>query len=1079
MGIGLSRGILNTIVTVIMKDFVHLHTHSHYSLLDGLIKIDDLVAEVARLEMPAIALTDHGNLYGAIEFYQKAQKAGVQPILGVEAYIAQDRMSDRRPGIDEKRYHLIVLAENDEGYRNLVALTTKAHLEGFYYKPRLDHDTLRAHAQGLIALSGCMSGEIPSALLAGDYERAKHLAALYKDIFGAQNFFIEVSSHAGIAHHDRLQDMLTALAQETNTPTVATQDAHYLKPEDANAQDVLLAVQTNTRLDDTDRLTMKDDDFSLRSGATMAGLFRHNPAALAETREIAKRVSYNLPLGHTQLPHFPLPAGETAESYLKKLTFQNAYHRYGEPLPREVADRLAYELDVINKTGFSAYFLIVQDLVNWAKQQGIAVGPGRGSAAGSLVSYVLNITAIDPLHYQLLFERFMNPARISPPDIDLDFADVRKEEVLNYAAQKYGRDHVAQIITFGTMAARAAVRDAGRALGMTYQFCDELAKMIPFGRSLDHALKEVPELAASYKSNNDTKKIIDAALRLEGVARHASTHACGVVITKDPLTTLVPLQMATAHGAADTKEKTSLVTQYEMHAIEDLGLLKIDFLGLANLTIIEETTKRIKARHQKDIDMTTIPLDDPKPFALLAEGRTAGIFQFESMGMTRYLKEMEPNHLEDLIAMVALYRPGPMELIPSYIKRKHGQEHITYLHPKLAPILEKTYGIGIYQEQMMQIARDLAGFSLAEADTLRKAIGKKIKSLLAEQQEKLIAGMRADGIDQHIANQIWELFPPFARYGFNRSHAAAYALVAYQTAWLKAHYPIEFFASLLNAEAKNVDRMSFLIAEAKREGLEVLPPHVNESDATFTVVSNAALRFGLGAIKNVGHNLVEALAIERKQNGPFATLTAFIERIPPQSINKKSLEALIKAGALDTFGERNMMLVNMDTLLAYQRDQARERDSKQSSLFGMMENAQAPALALAHAPVASLNDRLRWEKELLGLYVSGHPLERFQRFTKNLAKKIHQLETIPEGATVAAAGLLLETKRIFTKKGDPMMFIKLADETAEIEGVVFPSTLEQFASLLQPDRCVLVRGRISHRNGSLSIICNTIEPLKE
>ena len=1061
-----------------MKDFVHLHTHSHYSLLDGLIKINELVAEVARLEMPAIALTDHGNMYGAIEFYQKARKAGIKPIIGMEAYIAFERMRDRRPGVDEKRYHLTLLAENDEGYRNLVTLTTKAHLEGFYYKPRLDHETLRAHAKGLVALSGCMSGEIPRALLTGNETRAEQLVALHRDIFGKNNFFIELSSHAGIANHDRLQTMLAGLAQKTGTPTVATQDAHYVKSEDAEAQDVLLAIQTNTRLDDEDRLTMKDDDFSLRSGAIMANLFAHNREALLNTKHIAERVNYNLSLGVLQLPHFPLPDGETAESYLKTLAYQGALKRYGNPFSYEVAERLAYELDVIGKTGFAAYFLIVQDLVNWAKQQGIAVGPGRGSAAGSLVSYALNITAIDPLSYQLLFERFMNPARVSPPDIDLDFADTRKDEVLAYATQKYGRDHVAQIITFGTMAARAAVRDAGRALGITYQFCDETAKMIPPGFSLSRALKEIKELKEAYRTNPDTRKIIDAACRLEGVARHASTHACGVVITKDPLATLVPLQLATSSGG---KEKTSLVTQYEMHAIKDLGLLKIDFLGLANLTIIEETIKRVAKRHGESVDIATIPLNDPAPFTLLANGRTAGIFQFESMGMTRYLKEIKPTHLEDLIAMVALYRPGPMELIPSYIKRKHGEEKITYLHPKLAPILEKTYGIGIYQEQMMHIARDLAGFTLAEADILRKAIGEKIKSLLAEQQEKLIAGMRANGIDQRVANQIWELFPPFARYGFNRSHAAAYALVAYQTAWLKTHYPIEFFASLLNAEAKNVERMSFLIAEAKREGLAVLAPDVNDSDAGFTVTSDTTIRFGLAAIKNVGHNLVEALACERHAHGPFASLTSFFERLPLKDLNKKSMEALIKAGALDRLGERNAMLANIEKLLEYHRSQTRLSQSNQISLFGgpHNNNVSLPALTLALATPTSLEDRLRWEKELLGLYVSGHPLERFQHFTKNLAKKIEMVKTIPEGASTIIAGLLAETKKIFTKKGDPMMFIKLADESGEIEGVVFPATLERFAPLLQPDRCVLIKGRVSHRNGSLSIICNTVEPLKE
>lgn len=1066
------------VYTNLMKDFVHLHTHSHYSLLDGLIKIDELVAEVARLEMPAIALTDHGNMYGAIEFYQKARKAGIQPIIGMEAYVAFERMSDRRPGIDEKRYHLTLLAENDEGYRNLVALTTKAHLEGFYYKPRLDHDTLRAHAKGLVALSGCMSGEIPRALLAGDEARAEQLAALYQDVFGKDNFFIELSSHPGLANHDRLQAMLKTLAEKTGASTVATQDAHYIKSEDAKAQDILLAIQTNTRIDDEDRLTMKDDDFSLRSGAAMAYLFANNHEAMLNTKHIAERVRYNLPLGALQLPHFPLPDGETAESYLKTLAYQGAARRYGNPLTRDVANRLAYELDVIGKAGFAAYFLIVQDLVNWAKQQGIAVGPGRGSAAGSLVSYALNITAIDPLAYQLLFERFMNPARVSPPDIDLDFADARKDEVLAYAAQKYGRDHVAQIITFGTMAARAAVRDAGRALGMTYQFCDETAKMIPFGLSLARALKEVKELAEAYRTNPDTQKVIDAARRLEGVARHASTHACGVVITKDPLVTLVPLQLATS---GDSEKKTSLVTQYEMHAIEDLGLLKIDFLGLANLTIIEETIKRVAKRRSESINIAAIPLDDPAPFALLAQGRTAGIFQFESMGMTRYLKEMKPTHLEDLIAMVALYRPGPMELIPRYIARKHGKEPIIYLHQKLESILKSTYGVITYQEQLMQITRDLAGFSLAEADLIRKAVGKKIKKLLEEQAQKFIVGVERTMGSRKLGENLWALVEPFARYGFNKAHSTGYALVAYQTAWLKAHYPVEFFASLLNAEAKNVERMSFLIAEAKQEGLEIFAPDVNDSDAGFTVTSDTTVRFGLAAIKNVGHNLVESLAHERHTHGSFASLAAFFERLPLKDLNKKSVEALIKAGALDCLGERNAMLANIEKLLEYHRDQTRLSQSNQISLFGGLanKNVALPALALTPAVPAPLEERLRWERDLLGLYVSGHPLERFKRFTKNLAKKIEMVKTIPEGASVAIAGLLAETKKIFTKKGDPMMFIKLADESGEIEGVVFPSTLAQFAPLLQPDRCVLIKGRVSHRNGSLSIICNTVEPLKE
>ena len=1062
----------------IKMQFVHLHVHSHYSLLDGLAKIDDLVNEAGRLGMSSLALTDHGNLYGAIEFYQKAKKAGIKPILGMEAYIAQGNMREKRVGIDDKRYHLTLLAENTEGWKNLIKLSTIAHLEGFYYKPRLDKEALRKHAKGIIALSGCPSGEIPRALLSGNKEKAETLTEEYKYIFGRNNFYIELSHHPNVPHHKEIQQLLRELAKKTATPVVATQDVHYLSPEDAEAQDVLLAVQTNTRLDDEDRLTMKDDDFSLRSPEEMTALFSDLPEAITNTVEIADRVNIEIPLGVVQLPSFPVPEEYNADSYLKKLSSDGLQKRYDAPIPAAAKKRLDYELDIIQKTGFAHYFLIVQDLVNWAKTNGIVVGPGRGSAAGSLVSYLLNITEVDPLQYDLLFERFMNPERVTYPDIDLDFADTRRDEVIEYITKKYGGDHVAQIITFGTMAARAAVRDSGRALGFSYQFCDETAKMIPFGASLEKALDDVPELKASYEKNPDTKRLINAAKRLEGVARHASTHACGIIITKDLLTETIPLQYATSGGSAEGKErKQSVVTQFEMHAIEDLGLLKMDLLGLANLSIIEEALARIKRRHNTDVNIDAIPLNDQKTFGLFQKGETTGFFQFESQGMRHYLKELKPTELEDLIAMVALYRPGPIEYIPSYIKRKHQEENITYLHPKLQPALEKTYGIGVYQEQMMQITRDLAGFTLAEADTLRRAIGKKIKELLSRQQEKLVAGMIRNGIDQKTAKAIWELFPPFARYGFPRAHAACYALIAYQTAYLKAHWPVDFMTAVMNADAKDVERISFLVSECKKDKIAVLAPDINESDAGFTVRDDNHIRFGLGAIKNVGHNIVSAITEERLLGGKFTSLTDLLERIYSKDLNKKSLEALTKSGAMDSLGERNQILANMDTLLLYLRESQTQKKGNQESLFELSGVEGTPELKLASTKAATVEERLKWEKELLGLYLSGHPLDRWR---KELAKQtaIATLKTLRPGYIAKTAGMLSNIKKIFTKKGDQMAFARLEDFSDSMEAVIFPRALKEFEQFLVDDKCVAIKGKLNERNGTLSILCDHIEELK-
>ena len=1064
--------------------FVHLHTHSHYSLLDGLAKIDDLVKGAAHLGMTALALTDHGNLYGAVEFYKKAKDNGIKPIIGVEAYLAPGSRHSKKPGIDDKRYHLLLLAENNEGYQNLLKLVTISHLEGFYYKPRIDKEILRKYSKGLIATSSCLAGEISRAIIGGSKDQARKIIEEYKDIFGKDNFFIELSHHPGIPNNSRVQEVLKELAQETKTPVIAAQDIHYISKEDAKAQDVLLAVQTNTKLDDTDPLTMKNDDFSMLSPAEMKEHFADTPEAISNTLEIAARANVQLDLGKSNFPHYEVPEGETADSCLEKLCFEGAKKRYAEKIPDEVKKRLEYELSVIKKTGFASYFLIVQDITNWAKSNGIVVGPGRGSAAGSLISYATNITNIDPIKYDLLFERFMNPDRISPPDIDLDFADTRRDEVLEYVSKKYGDDRVAQIITFGTMAARAAIRDAGRALGMSYGFCDELAKMIPFNPTqgmkegwLEECLKNIEELKSVYHRDPEAKRLIDAAMKLEGVARHASVHACGVVITKDPLVNSIPLQYAARGKDADSK---TIVTQYEMHAVEDLGLLKMDLLGLKNLSIIETTINLIGQKTKERINFDRMEPDDARVFEMLAQGHTLGVFQLEGDGMTRYLKELKPTGIEDVIAMISLYRPGPMELIPSYIKRKYGQEQITYLHPKLEPILKNTYGIGVYQEQMMRIARDLAGFTLSEADTLRKAIGKKIKKLLSEQEEKLVSGMLKNGISPKTARAVWELFPPFARYGFNRSHAAAYAMVAYQTAWLKYHYPLEFMTALMNADEKDAERIAILVGEAKKMKIEALPPDINLSGEGFTPLNGEkpTIRFGLRTIKNVGANVVLATIEERKTNGPYSNLSGLLERVHSKDLNKKSLESLIKSGALDAIGERNQMLENLEAILGFHRESIKTRENNQSSLFGLMnDQSTLPRLKLKESSAASMEDKLRWEKELLGLYISGHPLEKLRARLEKEKMKIETARTLAEGAPAILGAFVESMQKITTKNGDPMLFLRLLDYTGAIEAVVFPKTLQQYSHLIQEEAGLRIKGRISHRNGKTAIIANEIKSL--
>lgn len=1052
--------------------FTHLHVHSHYSLLDGLPKIDELLDYVKELGMDSVALTDHGAMYGAVEFYKKAKAKGIKPIIGCEVYTAFEKLTDKRPGIDAPRNHLILLARNQQGYKNLTKLVSIAHLEGYYYKPRIDDEVLEKYSEGLIGLSACVQGKIPRLLLANKIDEAQELAKKYEKFFGKGNFYLELQHHANIPEQKIANERLVALSKKTGIPLVCTNDIHYLRKEDAEAQDVLMLINTGADINDPERLSMTQDDFSMKSPQQMAEEFKDFPQAIENTQKIVEACNVEIELGKTKLPTFPLPEGKTDMQYLEELCYQGIAKRYGENPDPKITDRLKYELSVIGKTGFAGYFLIVQDFVNWAKSNRIVVGPGRGSAGGSLVAYLSGITNIDPIKHNLLFERFLNPERISMPDIDMDFADRRRDEVIEYVAQKYGRDHVAQIITFGTMAARMVVRDIGRALQYTYSYCDELAKMIPMGTNLEEALDGIDEFKEKYESDPQAKRLIDLAKKLEGVARHASTHACGVVISADTLTDSVPLQRP-------RDSETGVVTQYEGHSIEDLGLLKMDFLGLKNLTIIEDTLARIYVlRNSLKIDLDKIPYDDQKTFGLLQQALTTSVFQLESDGMKRYLKELKPTTFEDITAMVALYRPGPMQFIPDYIERKHGRQEIKYLHPKLEPILKDTYGICIYQEQLMKIAQEVCGFTLGEADVLRKAVGKKIKDLLDTQESKFVEGAVKNGISKKVGEELWQWILPFASYGFNKSHSAAYAIIAYETAYLKAHYPVEFMASVLTSERADVERISFLIDECQKMGVEVLPPNINESLKNFTVVPEKnQIRFGLLAIKNVGENIINSTTEEVKKNGRFKSISDYINRIPVKDLNKKSMEALIKAGAFDEFEERNRLLQNLEKMLEIARENNKKANTNQIGLFANTSIKINNEIKLDPAPAASNFERLAWEKELLGLYVSSHPLKEFKNLLEKRAVPLAKIDNTFVNKKIVVGGLISSAKKIITKTGKPMLFLKLEDLSSKGEIVVFPNLLERNPSALQENKIILVAGRVDNRNGEIKIVADDAQEI--
>lgn len=1049
------------------SDFVHLHCHSTFSLLEGLPSPEEIVLRAKELGQTSVGLADKGYTYGLIDFYKSAKSAGLSPILGLETYVAARTRHDKESSSDTRRYPLVLLASNEEGYLNLLELATRAALEGMYYKPRVDAELLKKFGKGLIALTGPIGGAIPQAAMAEDFERVKLLTEQYRSFFGAENLYFELNDLPNVPGQAEVNQQLIRFGKELNVPVVATCNSHYCRADDAEAHDVLLCIQKNANVGDSSRFSMRDSDFSMRPFEDMEKAFAHVPEALENTRVIADRCNVKIPFGEYRIPKFPVAAGQTEESLLKEQCEVGLRKRYGKQIEADPArekvirDRLEYELGVIKTMGFSGYFLIVADFVQEAKRRGITVGPGRGSAAGSIVSYVLDVTTLDPLEYGLLFERFLNPERISMPDIDIDFADTRRDEVLEYVRQKYGADRVIQICTFGTLAARAAVKDVGRAYGVSFAEMNALAKVISDrpGTTLDEALA-TDELKAAIESNDTYRKILEVALKLEGKARHVSVHACGVVITPEPAVKYTALQRA-------PKDEDTIITQFDAKPLEALGLLKMDFLGLKNLTIIQTALLIIERMHNVKIDMSTIPMNDKKTFELLSRGETTGVFQLESPGMRRYLKQLKPTKFDDITAMVSLYRPGPMDKIPDYIKCKHGLKEVTYLHPDLKPILEPTYGVGIYQEQILEMARVFAGFSLGEADLLRRAIGKKIKKELDDQREKFIKGTVSRGYPEKLAKTLFDdVITPFAGYGFNKSHGACYARIAYETAYLKALYPTEFMAALLSSEEGDTDRISIEIEEARAMGLKVLPPDINESLANFTSLTGGNIRFGLLGVKGVGESSIRQIIELREKEGKFTSVEDFASRVPAKLLNKKLLESLAKSGALDCFGERGTLVAQFDKVAEYSKS-AGDVGASQTDMFESLgRDSAGAAIEFDPQDPASGYKKLQWEKETLGLYVSSHPLAGLRKYISKKARLIDSLNGDDVGRKITVAGIVEQSKILHTKKGESMAIVTIEDPTGKMEAMFFPRTYAQFKETIEkPDSILVMAGTLDQRMG--------------
>ena len=1061
--------------------FIHLHTHSHYSLLDGLSKLEDLIELTKKFKMPAMALTDHGNMYGAIEFYKLAKKEGIKPIVGVEAYVANRGRKDKDPGIDNKRYHLTLLAKNLQGYKNLIKLVTIANLEGYYYKPRMDKEILRKYSDGIIVLSGCLGGELARALANKDEEKAEKIIKEHQEIFGKENYFLEIQKHSKISGDEKVREDIIKLGKKFDIPLVATIDSHYPCEDDNKAHDTLLSIQTNSDIKDENKFSFGEDDYSFISEEKAIELFKDIPEAVANTLKVANMCDLALELGRWVFPDFKIEGDKTFDQKLRELCYAG-FKTLGIKETKVIKERVEYELKIIFDKGYSPYFLVVEDLLRYAEDNGILTAI-RGSVAGSMVTYLLGITNINPIEYKLPFERFLNPFRPSAPDIDMDFADNRRDEMIEYAKKKYGEDRVAQIGTFGTMMARGAVRDVSRALAYPYTIGDRISKMIPMGSqgmpmTIDHAMEIVPELRDSYKDEKDTREIIDLAKKLEGCVRHISVHAAGVVIAPGPISDYMPTQFDPKGG--------KIITQYDMYSAEEAGLLKFDFLGIRNLAILADAINLVKKFYNINIDIEHIPLDDKKTFSLLAHGQTEGLFQLNGSGMTRYLKELKPTSIHDINAMVALYRPGPMEIIPEYIKRKHNPNLVKYLDPRMKKFLGESYGLIVYQDDLLFCAIELAGYNWEEADKFRKAVGKKIPKEMAAQYEKFTKGIISNGQTPEFAEKLWKLFEPFQAYGFNKAHAASYGRVAYQTAYMKAHYPVEYMTAILTAESGDVEKISEIINECKKMKIPVLPPNINESYGGFTVIRDQEknisekIRFGFYTIKNLGTDIADSIIKERKNppagGGKFKSMTDFLDRIKHKNLNKKSMEALIKSGSFDELGERGILLFNLEDMLLYNHESSKQSEN-QNSLFGEQTLVKAPEFKLRDSPQATQAEKLLWEKELLGLYISGHPLDRIREKLESREMNIKKIKKeIGNGMQITIAGIIETLRQVITKNNERMAFMRIADLTDSIEAVAFPSIFKESIDILVAEKCIAFSGKVSLRNGEKSII---IEAVKE